>query len=491
MATNSDIAPKVTSTFSKDVKKSWVIIVCAALFAFALYAIMPYEPNVKKGLALLVFAAVLWFTEAIHITITALLIPAVAVIIGIHKIVDKKFDLINGALVNTDSLESVKLTALTIKDGLANFSNPTIYLFFGGFALATALHIQKLDRKIAMKLISLSGNHLGYAVFSICVVTALLSMWISNTATAAMMLPLAIGILSQLDLGKDRSTFVFVLLSIAYSASIGGLGTMVGSPPNAIASAALKLDFIGWMKIGLPIMLILFPLMLITLYITFRPKLNMKINLNLEEDVPWTGPRIATLIVFLLTAFLWIFSKKISAIIGVTLSDALIALMAACAVAILGLASWKDIAKGTDWGVLLLFGGGLALSGILQGSGASLVLGKEVARIFGNTPQLVIIAVVTIFIIILTEFTSNTASAALLVPVFATIATEMGMPKETLVMVIGIGASCAFMLPVATPPNAIVFGTGYIRQKDMMKAGFFLGLVCVAVITLYAHFILG
>ena len=188
---------------------------------------------------------------------------------------------------------------------------------------------------------------------------------------------------------------------------------------------------------------------------------------------------------------MWIFSKKISAIIGVTLSDALIALMAACAVAILGLASWKDIAKGTDWGVLLLFGGGLALSGILQGSGASLVLGKEVARIFGNTPQLVIIAVVTIFIIILTEFTSNTASAALLVPVFATIATEMGMPKETLVMVIGIGASCAFMLPVATPPNAIVFGTGYIRQRDMMKAGFFLGLVCVAVITLYAHFILG
>lgn len=452
--------------------KGLVVMAIAAILAVILYYILPYEEMVKKGLVLLYFIAVLWLTEAVHVSVTALLIPVLAVLM------DFTHQNSHGVLV-----------AFDIKTALSTFANPIIYLFFGGFALATALHIQKLDRKIAMYIIAMSGSHLGVATVAICFVTAFLSMWISNTATAAMMLPLVLGILTHLDKQKDRGTFVYILLALAYSASIGGLGTLIGSPPNAIAAAALNMDFASWMKIGMPMVIIILPMMLIVMYFIFKPNLNRKIILQ-KEDIPWNAPRIVTIILFSVTALFWIFRKPLTKILDVALSDGLIALAAAVLVVILGLASWKDVDKGTDWGILILFGGGLTLSAILKSSGASLVLGQEVARIFSNAPVFVLIVVVSAFIIFLTEFTSNTASAALLVPVFATIANEIGLPKEVLVLVIGLGASCAFMLPVATPPNAIVFGTKLIKQGEMIKAGVFLNIACVIIISLYAYFFL-
>ncbi|NLK66078.1 MAG: DASS family sodium-coupled anion symporter [Campylobacteraceae bacterium] len=460
-------------------KKGLIIVAIAAVLSVILYKVLPYDANVNKGLALLLFIAILWLTEAIHITITALLIPIAGVLIGLQKAFDK------GAFLAED-----KVSAISVGQMFANFSNSTIFLFFGGFALATALHVQKLDTKIAMKLISLSKEKLGYATFAICGVTALLSMWISNTATAAMMLPLAIGMLSGLDREKDKGTIVFVLLGIAYSASIGGLGTIVGSPPNAIVSAELKYNFLDWMKIGLPMALILWPVMMATLYFLFKPNLSGKITLDTETDIPWTTNRIITMVIFGLTAFLWVFSGPLKEATGIPFNDGLIAMMAAVLVVMFGTCTWDDISKNTEWGVLMLFGGGLCLSMILQSTGASYVLGNEVAKAFGGAPEIVIILVVTIFIICLTEFTSNTASAALLVPVFAGVATQMGMPKEILVIVIGIGASCAFMLPVATPPNALVFGTGMFEQRDMVKAGFVLNIIATLIIVIFAYILL-
>ncbi|MFZ7813482.1 DASS family sodium-coupled anion symporter [Acinetobacter lwoffii] len=457
-----------TNAMPKGLLKGWILIFVAAIVAYGLYLYLPYDQNANKGLALLAFIGILWLTEAIHITITALLIPVMAVLLAMPM------------------ASGEELVPITTQAALATFADPVIFLFFGGFALATALHIQKLDRKIAMWIISMSRGHLGISVLAIFVVTALLSMWISNTATAAMMLPLALGLLSHLDVSKDRKTFVFILLGIAYSASIGGLGTMVGSPPNAIAAKALGYDFADWMKIGLPMMFIILPAMLVSLYLVLRPKLNHKVQF-VTEDIPWTGTRIATMILFLCTAIAWIFSKKFTEIFGISQPDTWIAILAACMVVILGTASWKQIAENTDWGVLYLFGGGLTLSAILKDSGSSLVLGQTLANAFGDTSPLMIIFVVATFIIFLTEFTSNTASAALLVPVFAAIADQMGMPKEILVIVIGIGASCAFMLPVATPPNAIVFGTGHIQQSEMMKVGFVLNIMCIFIISLFIY----
>jgi len=457
-----------TNVMPKGVMKGWILIIIAAIVAFILYQVLPYDQNASKGLALLAFIGILWLTEAIHITITALLIPILAVLLAMP-------------MADGDAL-----VPITTQAALTTFADPVIFLFFGGFALATALHIQKLDKKLAMWIISLSGGHLGISVLAIFAVTAALSMWISNTATAAMMLPLALGLLSHLDVEKERKTFVFILLGIAYSASIGGLGTIVGSPPNAIAAKALGYDFADWMKIGLPMMFIILPAMLISLYLVLRPKLNHKVQF-VTEDIPWTRSRIAAMVLFICTALAWIFSKKLTENFGISQPDTWIAILAACMVAILGTATWKQIAENTDWGVLYLFGGGLTLSAILKDSGSSLVLGQTLANTFGDTSPLVIIFVVATFIIFLTEFTSNTASAALLVPVFAAIADQMGMPKEILVIVIGIGASCAFMLPVATPPNAIVFGTGYIQQSEMMKVGFVLNIMCIFLVSLFIY----
>ncbi|APU47596.1 anion:sodium symporter [Acinetobacter junii] len=458
-----------TNAMPKGLIRGWVIIAIAALLSFGLYEILPYDQNANKGLSLLLFIGILWLTEAIHITITALLVPVLAVLVGMPS-------------VGGDG----EIEAISTTKALSTFADPTIFLFFGGFALATALHVQKLDRKIAMWIIAMSRGHLGVAVLAICLVTAVLSMWISNTATAAMMLPLALGLLSHFDAQKERKTFVFILLGIAYSASIGGLGTLVGSPPNAIAAKALGYDFADWMKVGLPMMLIIFPAMLFSLYIVLRPKLNHRVEFR-TETIPWNRDRILTMLVFAITALAWIFGKSVSEQFGITQPDTWIAVLAACMVVILGIATWKDIADNTDWGVLMLFGGGLTLSAVLKDSGSSLVLGQTLANAFGDASPFLVIVIVAAFIIFLTEFTSNTASAALLVPVFAAIADQMGIPKEILVVVIGIGASCAFMLPVATPPNAIVFGTGHIQQSEMMRIGFILNILCIALVSIFVY----
>ncbi len=441
-----------------------VIAIIAAILSFGLYAILPYEDMANRGLAILFFVGIMWFTEALHITVTALMVPLLAVAFNIPE--------------------------MTTKSALSNFADPIIYIFFGGFALATALHIQKLDRKIAMWVISLSRGNMLVAVFLVFAVTTVLSMWISNTATAAMMLPLALGLMDHLDRKKDRKTFVFVLLGIAYCASIGGLGTLVGSPPNAIAAKALDLNFSGWMAYGLPMMLVLLPLMLLALYVVLRPDFSQRVNTVEQENIPWTLHRIITVIIFLTTALCWIFGAQIAKATGIGAIDSFIALSAAVAVVLFGTVHWREVAANTDWGVLMLFGGGLALSVMMQNSGASAALGQEVADTFGSAHPLIVIVVVAAFIIFLTEFTSNTASAALLVPVFAGIAVQLGMPKEVLVLIIGIGASCAFMLPVATPPNAIVFGSGLIQQKEMMRVGFILNILSIIAVSLWAYFFL-
>ena len=440
--------------------KGLFITLIAAVLCFGIYQILPYDINANKGIAVLLFVAILWFTEAVHITVTALMVPVLAAVIGIPE--------------------------MNVKTALSGFADPIIYIFFGGFALATALHMQRLDRKIALWLISLSRGNMKIAVLAIFGVTAFLSMWISNTATAAMMLPLALGMMDHLDREKERKTFVFVLLGIAYCASIGGLGTIVGSPPNAIAAKALELDFVGWMKMGLPMMLLILPLMLVSLYIILRPNLSERVEVK-EEHIPWTLHRVLAMLIFLCAVVAWILGDKIKTVFGITNPDTVVALAAAVAVVVFGVTRWKEIARNTDWGVLLLFGGGIALSTLLQKSGASLALGQQLATAFVLAHPLIVILAVAAFIIFLTEFTSNTASAALLVPIFASIATQMGLPKEVLVFVIGIGASCAFMLPVATPPNAIVFGTGLIKQREMMRVGILLNILCIFLVGFWAY----
>ena len=447
--------------------KCSVIIAIALAVGFLLYGLLPYEEPTNKGLALLAFVAILWLTEAIHITVTALLVPVLAILLGLE---------------NT-------------KSALQAFANPTIFLFFGGFAIATALSVQKLDKYIAHKVIAIARGNFLLAVFFLFLATALLSMGISNTATAAMIIPLAMGLLKNIDYESNKGTYAFVILGVAYSASIGGMGTLVGSPPNAIVASQLNITFSEWLRYGMPTVLGLMPLMIGTLYVVFRPKLNIKITSTEGVVDKLNGKQYLTILIFLITALCWIFSDLINetftSFIGIEKIkdfDAVVAMIAAVFVCFFGVAEWKQIQENTDWGVLMLFGGGLSLSVILTQSGASKALVDSVQFLIADSNYFVIGLMVATFIIFLTEFTSNTASAALLVPIFISVAENLGVNPLGLSLIIGIGASCAFMLPVATPPNAIAYGTGKVSQRDMIKAGFVLNILCIIFISVVAYY---
>ena len=454
--------PNKSSTTAKNNKDFIILFSNIALFAL-LYHFLPFEPGVNTGLSLLIFAAVLWLTEAIHISITAILIPIIAVFLGV-------FD---------------------TQTAMSNFANPIIYLFFGGFVLAAALNHQGIDKLIAQKVLQLSKGKLSIACLLLFAVTAVLSMWISNTATAAMMLPLALGILHQLEFKDHKTTYLFVLLGIAYSANIGGIGTLVGSPPNAIAAAQVGLTFSDWLAFGLPTVALMLPAMLIALYLYLKPDLSAKCEIKAEtESLSLSGK--LTLVIFLATVCCWIFSKPLAqALGGISKFDTIVALGAVVVLAGLKLVDWKKIESTTDWGVLILFGGGLTLSAVLKATGTSVFLAHFVTDIFGNAHMALFVIAVIAFVVMLTEFASNTASAALLVPVFAAIAEPLGLSPVMISVVIGIAASCAFMLPVATPPNAIVFGSGYIKQSEMMRAGLIINFISMLILFLITNFFWG
>ncbi|PLX63350.1 DASS family sodium-coupled anion symporter [Sedimenticola selenatireducens] len=443
----------------------WITLGGATLIALALYWGVDLAEPLRIGLSILAFIALLWVTETFHITITALLIPILAVASGIF-----------------DTTEALK-----------NFAHPIIFLFMGGFALAAALHRQQLDERLAGLVMRAAHGALSRATLLIFVTTAFVSMWISNTATTAMMLPLALGLLAAQPYETHRSTYWYLLLGVAYSANIGGIGTLVGSPPNAIAAAASGISFVEWLSFGLPVVLVLLPLMLLLLWLVFRPDLTLRLKppAGTPDNRRLTRQQKLTLGVFLLTVLLWLTSRPLSQWLGIDANfDSLVAIMAIVLIAALRLVEWRDIENSANWGVLLLFGGGLTLSALLKETGTSVFLAEGAAGLLQGAPLLLLLLVIVLFMVILTEFASNTASSALMVPIFASIAEAMGISATIMAVVIAIAASCAFMLPVATPPNAIVYGSGYIPQSQMMRAGMVMNLVLACLISLVTWWII-
>ncbi len=416
--------------------------------------------KVRIGLGIFLCIALLWMSEIVPLVLTALLVPLLAVLTGVSD----------------------------LKSSLAPFADPLIFLFFGGFALASAMTCHGLDRWLAQSLVKLGrGSFLPVAML-LFAGTAFLSMWMSNTATTAMMLPLALGILNRVGTkGHQEGTVPFLLLGLAYSASIGGLGTVIGSPPNGIAASRLGLSFAEWLAFGVPAVLVLMPAMIGLLYWVCRPGSELRIEMRTEEFTFNKGRQL-TLAIFAGAALCWSLGGAIAPRLGIAAGfDTVVALASVFALLFFRVVDWREIDRGTDWGVLMLFGGGLALSGILSDTGASLFLARLLTEWVGGWSLIMVIAAVVCFVIFLTELSSNTATAALFVPIFYSVAIELGVAPGLIVVPLALAASCAFMMPVATPPNALVFGTGRVTQKQMMRAGLVLNLGFVVLLTAFSR----
>lgn len=449
------------SSTTKNPTRGYMILALDFLLFLALIKMLPFTPMENRGLALLIFIGILWLTEAFNITVTSLMVPILA----------------------------IGLNVLPTKAAFAPFSEPIIFMFFGGFVLAAVMNIQKLDLWIANHIIRLARGNLKLTVLYLFTATAGLSLFINNTAVAAMMLPLTLGILKKVDLKTNRALYVFVLLGVAFSASIGGIGTLTGSAPNAILASQLKITFSEWLFYGIPVAILLMIGMVFSLLVVLRPNFNVPFEISLE-GIPLTSKRKITLAVFVIAAFFLVFGSWLEPFIRSVLElsqpiknfDAVVAMTAVIILCITHTATWSEIQDRTEWGVLMLFGGGLVLGIVLKETGASKILADTIVNYIGVQHWLVMTLVLTAFIVFLTEFTSNTATAALMTPIFISVAEGLGLPPVSLAAIVACSASCAFMLPIATPPNAIVFSTGYIKQSEMVKVGFILNIISTAVI---------
>jgi sodium-dependent dicarboxylate transporter 2/3/5 len=448
----------------------------------------------RTAAAVAIWMAVWWITEAIAVYATALIPLAI-------------FPLTGAA--------SIKVTA-------AAYGHELIYLFLGGFILALALERCGLHLRFALTSLKTVGTRPTRIIAAFMFIAAFLSMWVTNTATTIMLLPVALSIIKLIadsaanDSGVEKDLLqqnfaVCLLLAIAYAATIGGIGTIIGTAPNVFLVSYLRtqmnqeISFALWMQFAVPLVLLFLPvvwwlLSQVIFRVSNRPIKGVDILLEqLYADLgPMSRAEKRTLVIFLLTAGAWVTRPLLGkiAFAGVTplagLTDTGIAIIAALALFVTPsnlakrefLMDWSTAIK-LPWGLLILFGGGLSLAATLDRSGFSAFLGSQ-AAILSTLPMLLIIAVVTGMVIFLTELTSNTATTATLIPVLYAVAIGLDIDPMLLVVPAGIAASCAFMLPVATPPNAIIFGSGLVSIPQMSRAGFWLNLIAILLIPFMA-----
>ncbi len=464
-------------------------------------ATVPFEVSGRAVLAGMVWMAVWWLTEATEVTTTALLPLIVFPLTG----------------------------AVSIKAAASPYANHLIFLFMGGFIIALSMQRWGLDRRIALTTLRFVGTRPANMVGGFMLATAGLSAFISNTATTAMMLPIAMSVVALLSEKEGEANVgggafgTALMLGVAYAATLGGVCTLIGTPPNVFFRSfvetsiaedyRMKIDFARWLLLGLPVTGIMLPLTWLLLTRRLFPLRREPIEGGAEligSELRRLGPmkrgeRI-TLVVFLLTAMFWI-TRQLWAKLTISwnggdlqpfagLSDPGIAMTAALALFVLPTNAAKReftmdwaTAKKMPWDILVLFGGGMSLASAVDATGVAQFLGSQ-AGSFSGMPAFVIVLVVTLAVILLTELTSNLATTATLLPVLAALAPGLGVHPYLLIFPATIAASCAFMMPVATPPNAIVFGSGQIRLPEMIRAGIWLNLLGLVTIMIVSWFLL-
>lgn len=393
---------------------------------------------------------------------------------------------------------AIPLGVLEKSDLATSYGDSNVYLFFGGFLLALGLEKWNVHQQIAKGILKIVGNSKPRILLGFLFSTGLLSMWISNTATALMMLPMAMAIIEALPAHQRKGKFaIFLLLSVAYAASIGGVGTLIGSPPNVQMASTLestfgvKVDFLDWMKIGLPLSITMLLCTYLFFYIAMgKERKEEHADLKLSE-LGWNKDQRIVLFVFLGVIILWSFKDLIVDWTGINYRDENAAILGGILLFLIPsshekkkMLEWKDTEK-LPWGILLLFGGGLALAQIFEKNGVMAQLSKLFSSMHDYSFVLILIAVIVIAVFA-SEVLSNLAMVSIFVPLVATFALDHGVPIEKLAIPLTLGASLAFMLPVGTPPNAIVFSSGYLKVKQMVMYGLVLNIIGIILITLFS-----
>ena len=469
--------------------KGFVLGLILALFIFSLPTPDGLSLEAHRTAAIFLLMGTWWATEAVPVAVTALVPLALFPLLGV----------------------------VDIQSAADPYANKTIYLFFGGFLIATAIQKWDLHKRIALFVLENAGSNGASLVFGFMFTAAVISMWVMNTATTIMLLPIGLAVVSVVKTtvnylsDEDLESFqLALLLGIAYGATIGGMSTLIGTGPNGMLAAFmadnydLDISFVDWMKVGVPLSAVMLPCSWFIL-----TKLIFKVNFETssetrellssmkEELGKLEGPELKVLIVFFITAMAWMFRTVLdnySLLSG--LSDAGIAMISALFLFLLpsgnkekkgALLEWKDAQENVPWGLLVLFGGGLSLANAVQTTGLAVWIGNLIPQ--GISLALIVILVVAL-IIFLTELTSNMATTATFLPVVAAIAIQSNFEPLLVTAAVALAASCAFMLPVATPPNAVIFGSGKISIKNMIKAGFILNIIGVFLVTSISYLLI-
>uniref|UniRef100_UPI00404A411A SLC13 family permease n=1 Tax=Fulvivirga sp. TaxID=1931237 RepID=UPI00404A411A len=450
---------------------------------FILLQAFGFNEPIYDVIALAIWMIVWWVTEAVPIPVAALLPIIILPLTGVF----------------------------TVSQATAPYASPIIFLFMGGFLIALGLEKHGLHLRLALSLLKITGSSGNGIILGFMIASSLLSMWISNTATAVMMLPIAssvVGLLSSKQ-GLNKNFALALMLSIAYSANIGGTMTLIGTPPNVVMAGYLnqllnfQMGFAEWLMIGIPTGLLL---LTVTYYLLTRVLFanNIKhvegstelINSELKKLGEISREEKLVITVFLITAFGWILKPQINELIGKPLlTDHITAMIGGVLMFSMPvnlkdqnfLMRWDDTSK-LPWGILLLFGGGMALANALAEVGIIEMIGEFVSSITQVQP-LVFILVITLIVLLMTEVMSNVALVTILIPVIIGVANGININPILLIIPATLSSSCAFMMPISTPPNAIVFSSGHISMKDMMKAGIWLNLIAVLVIALLSYWI--
>ncbi|MCP3888401.1 MAG: DASS family sodium-coupled anion symporter [Desulfobulbaceae bacterium] len=466
------------------------LVLGPVLFLVMLFMPTPtgMEPGAQKMAAVACLMATWWMTEAIPIPATSLIPIALFPLMGI----------------------------MHTKKAAAPYASHLIFLFMGGFIIALAMQRWNLHRRIAMNIVKLVGFSPGRLIFGFMAATAVLSAFVSNTATTVMMMPIGLAIITHvitegkkegldktIDFSPEKFAFgLNLMLGIAYAASIGGVATLIGTPPNTVLAGYLQktygyeITFASWMKVGVPLVVIFLPLCWLWLTKIANPMKLKKvpggrdlINSELKTMGKMNSGERWTALVFGLTALGWIFRKKLGFMFydPKMITDAAIAMTGALVLFLIPVNFKKNIfvmdwhwASKMPWGVLILFGGGLSMAGGFKVTELAAWIGNQVG-LLDTAPILVLVVAVATLIIFLTELTSNTATSAMVMPILSAVAIGLGQDPLLLIVPAAIAASCAFMLPVATPPNAIVFGSGYVTIPQMVKSGFGLNVIGILI----------